>query len=71
MPIPSHKQLKKNGKVCNVIDNLRKPINSTDRQKRIAGKREEELYPYYGATGEFILIKEDGATFLDIYKYKA
>lgn len=81
--IPSHWQLKKLGEVCNVLDNLRKPINSTERQQRISGKSQEELYPYYGATGQvgwiddfltdgdFILIGEDGAPFLDIYKDKA
>ncbi len=63
--------------VCDILDNLRKPINSSERKKRIAGKSESELYPYYGATGqvgyiddyltdgEFVLIGEDGAPFLD------
>jgi len=81
--IPKHWQRKKLGEVCNVLDNLRKPINSTERQQRIAGKSQDELYPYFGATGqvgwidnfltdgEFILIGEDGAPFLDIYKDKA
>ena len=81
--IPKHWQLKKLGEVCDVLDNLRKPINSTERQQRIAGKSQNALFPYYGATGqvgwidgfltegEFILIGEDGAPFLDIYKDKA
>ena len=81
--IPKHWEVKKLGEVCDILDNLRKPINSTERQQRIAGKRESELYPYYGATGqvgwidsfltndEYILIGEDGAPFLDIYKDKA
>lgn len=81
--IPKHWQKKKLGEVCEVLDNLRKPINSTERQQRISGKSQEELYPYYGATGQvgwiddfltdgdFILIGEDGAPFLDIYKDKA
>lgn len=81
--IPKHWQIKKLGEVCNVLDNLRKPINSTERQQRIAGKRQDELFPYFGATGqvgwiddfltdgEFILIGEDGAPFLDIFKNKA
>ncbi|NBC83049.1 MAG: restriction endonuclease subunit S [Bacteroidetes bacterium] len=63
--------------VCDILDNLRKPINSNERKKRIEGKPESELYPYYGATGqvgyiddyltdgEFVLIGEDGAPFLD------
>ncbi len=81
--IPEHWEIKKLGEVCDVLDNLRKPINSTERQQRISGKTESELYPYYGATGqvgwidsfltndEYILIGEDGAPFLDIYKDKA
>lgn len=67
----------------NVLDSLRKPINSSERQKRIANKSEKELFPYYGATGqvgwiddfitngEYILVGEDGAPFLDLYKQKA
>ncbi len=81
--IPKHWQVKKLGEVCQVLDNLRKPINSVERQQRIAGKRQSELYPYFGATGQvgwiddymtdgqYILIGEDGAPFLDIYKDKA
>ena len=60
-----------------VLDNLRKPINSSERQSRIANKKIEELYPYYGATGqvgyiddyltdgEFVLLGEDAAPFLE------
>lgn len=81
--LPAHWEVKKLGEVVQVLDSLRKPINSTERQKRIAGKKQEELFPYYGATGqvgwiddfltegEFILIGEDGAPFLDIFKSKA
>lgn len=81
--IPKGWQRKKLGEVCIVLDNLRKPINSSERQKRIAGKSHDDLFPYYGATGqvgwiddfltdgEFILIGEDGAPFLDFYKDKA
>jgi type I restriction enzyme S subunit len=81
--IPKHWEIKKLGEVCDVLDNLRKPINSTERQQRIAGKSQNELFPYYGATGqvgwidsfltndEYILIGEDGAPFLDFYKNKA
>ncbi len=51
--------------------------------KRINDKPEKELYPYYGATGqvgliddyildgEYILLGEDGAPFLDPFKDKA
>jgi len=81
--IPKHWKLKKLGEVCDVLDNLRKPINSTERQKRIYGKTLKNLFPYYGATGQvgwiddfltdgdYILIGEDGAPFLDNYKDKA
>jgi type I restriction enzyme, S subunit len=81
--IPKHWQVKKLGEVCNVLDNLRKPINSTERQQRIYGKSKNELFPYYGATGqvgwidsfitdsEYILVGEDGAPFLDLFKDKA
>jgi len=66
-----------------VLDNMRKPINSSERQLRISGKDESELFPYYGATGqvgwiddfivegEYILVGEDGAPFLDHFKQKA
>ena len=74
---------KKLGEVVDVFDNLRKPINLTERLKRINGKKTKDLFPYYGATGqvgwidsyltegEFILVGEDGAPFLDNYKSKA
>ena len=66
--------------VCDICDNLRKPINSAERLKRVAGKPKNELYPYYGATGlvgyidgyltdgEYVLLGEDGAPFLDYTK---
>jgi len=66
-----------------ILDNKRKPINSSERQKRIEGKEERELFPYYGATGkvgfideylldgEYVLLGEDGAPFLDTFKEKA
>jgi type I restriction enzyme, S subunit len=81
--IPIHWQTKKLGEVCNILDNLRKPINSSERQKRISGKKKKDLFPYYGATGqvgwidsfitdnEYILVGEDGAPFLDLFKDKA
>ena len=67
-------------KACGIYDHLRKPINSKERKKRIEGKKKSELYPYYGATGqvgfiddyltdgEYVLIGEDGAPFLDYTK---
>ncbi|WP_421894157.1 restriction endonuclease subunit S [Marinoscillum sp.] len=67
-------------KVVEIHDNLRKPINSKERINRTAGKKAGELYPYYGATGQvgfiddyltegdYILIGEDAAPFLDFAK---
>ncbi|MDC1056518.1 restriction endonuclease subunit S [Flavobacteriaceae bacterium] len=65
---------------CDIHDNLRKPINSRERNDRINGKSEDELFPYYGATGQvgfiddyltngnYVLIGEDAAPFLDYSK---
>ena len=64
-------------------DSYRKPINSSDRKNRIVGKEKSKLYPYYGATGqvgliddylfegEYILLGEDAAPFLDKNAQKA
>ena len=64
-----------------VFDNLRKPVNLDERSKRI--ETAKSLYPYYGATGqtgliddylfdgEYVLLGEDGAPFLDKYGSKA
>lgn len=66
-----------------VLDNLRKPVNNSERLARIENKKANELYPYYGATGqvgwiddylfdgEFIALGEDGVPFLDPFKNKA
>ena len=66
-----------------ILDSQRVPINAKERETRITGKPETELYPYYGATGqvgwiddflfddELILLGEDGAPFLDFSKDKA
>lgn len=63
--------------VADVHDNLREPVNSTERKKRVGP------FPYYGATGqvgwiddfrqdgEYILLGEDGAPFFDHTKDKA
>ena len=65
---------------ADILDNQRVPINAKERETRISGKLESELYPYYGATGqvgwiddylfdeELILLGEDGAPFLDVLK---
>lgn len=67
--------------VVEVWDSLRKPINSKEREKRISYK--SKRYPYYGATGqvgfiddflsdgEYILLGEDGAPFLELTSRKA
>ena len=64
-----------------ILDNLRKPINATEREQRL--NKSKDRYPYYGATGqvgfineylfdgEYVLVGEDGAPFLDKYKSKA
>ena len=63
--------------IAKILDNLRKPISSNERNLRIANKPKEDLYPYYGATGlvgmiddyilngKFLLLGEDGTPFLD------
>ncbi|EDK72400.1 restriction modification system DNA specificity domain [candidate division TM7 genomosp. GTL1] len=72
---------KRLGDVVEILDSKRVPINSKERQVRKA--KAKVLYPYYGATGqvdeidnylldgEFVLLGEDGAPFLDPYKSKA
>lgn len=69
--------------VADIRDFEREPINSSDRENRINGKSEAELYPYYGATGQVgfidsfrsegqrVLLGEDAAPFLDPVKDKA
>lgn len=69
--------------IIEIYDSKRKPVNLLEREKRISGKEKRELYPYYGATGqvgyidayifdgEFVLLGEDGAPFLDFSAKKA
>lgn len=69
--------------VVDVRDFEREPINSSERESRINGKNESDLYPYYGATGQVgfidafrsegqrVLLGEDAAPFLDPTKDKA
>jgi type I restriction enzyme S subunit len=64
-------------RIAEIRDDLRLPINADERAKRLG------LYPYYGATGqvgwidsylmdgEYVLLGEDGAPFLDPFKSKA
>ena len=60
-----------------IMDSRRIPLNSKQRSERIDGKSKDQLFPYYGATGqvgliddfifegEYLLIGEDGAPFFD------
>ncbi|MDE0411024.1 MAG: restriction endonuclease subunit S [Gammaproteobacteria bacterium] len=69
--------------LCQILDSRRVPVNKSERSRRIAGRPEASLYPYYGATGqvgliddfifegEHILLGEDGAPFLDPFKDKS
>ena len=64
-----------------ILDYLRKPINTTERLERLSNAT--KTYPYYGATGqtgliddylidgEYVLLGEDGAPFLDKNSPKA
>ncbi|MBE9817548.1 restriction endonuclease subunit S [Campylobacter concisus] len=79
--IPKHWQVKKLGEICEILDNKRKPINSSEREMRL--NLSTQRFPYFGATGqvgfiddyifdfEAILLGEDGAPFLDSFKKKA
>ena len=67
--------------ICEILDSRRKPINSKERERRVENAK--ILYPYYGATGQvglidnyildgnYLLLGEDGAPFLDRYAKKA
>ena len=74
----SYKSYYKNGSLIDdieIYDNLRKPISLNEREKRV--EKAQTLYPYFGATGqtgviddfilegEYVLLGEDGAPFLD------
>ena len=67
--------------VCEILDSQRKPVNSKERENRL--ERATTLFPYYGATGQvgvidnyifdgdYLLLGEDGAPFLDRHAKKA
>lgn len=67
--------------VCEIHDSQRQPINSKERKKRV--EKAKTLFPYYGATGQvgvidnyildgdYLLLGEDGAPFLDRFAKKA
>lgn len=69
--------------VVDVLNFEREPINLSERESRVGGRSERDLYPYYGATGQVglidsyrsegqrVLLGEDAAPFLDPVKDKA
>jgi len=81
--LPSGWTLTQLGDVAPCLDYKREPINSTERDLRIAGKKPSELFPYYGATQqqgfiddyifdeELVLLGEDGVPFFDDLRPKA
>lgn len=78
--LPEEWVLESLGNVCEILDAQRIPVNAAERKMRISNKLEENLYPYYGATGEvgkiddyifdgeFVLVGEDAAPFFDSSK---
>ena len=76
-PLPDGWQWVTLDSIAECLDNLRSPVNAAERAKR-PGK-----IPYYGATGQvgwiddfltdeqLVLLGEDGAPFLDMFKDKA
>ena len=66
-----------------ILDARRVPINEAERNVRTTGKREEQLFPYYGATRQqgwiddylfdedLVLLGEDGVLFFDPFRPKA
>ncbi|MGJ8657009.1 MAG: restriction endonuclease subunit S [Akkermansiaceae bacterium] len=68
------------GEACQIHDSMREPVNNTERHARITGKDSTKLFPYYGATGEagkidgyrfdgeYVLLGEDAAPFLEPHK---
>ena len=80
---PDSWEVVKLDEVCEILDSRRIPVNSSEREERIQGKSKEDLFPYFGATGqvdfidsylfegEHVLLGEDGAPFLDPFKEKA
>ena len=69
--------------IAECLDYMRKPINGTERKRRIANKSQSELFPYFGATQqqgwiddyifdeELVLLGEDGAPFFEPLRKKA
>lgn len=75
--LPQGWEIKRLGDICEILDNQRIPLNREQRNERIINKKTDELYPYYGATGEagkiddfifdgeFVLLGEDAAPFFE------
>jgi len=69
--------------IVDILDSQRAPLNSYEREKRISGKSTDQLFPYYGATGQagyvddyifdesLVLLGEDGVPFFDPLRHKA
>ncbi len=82
-PLPAGWAASQLGDVAVCLDYMREPINGTERDLRIAGKTQDELFPYYGATqqqgwiddfifdAELVLLGEDGVPFFDTLRSKA
>ncbi len=82
-PVPHGWQSTRLAVVAVCLDYMRKPINVTERNQRIARKNPSELFPYFGATQqqgwindyifdeELVLLGEDGVPFFDDLRPKA
>ncbi len=82
-PLPAGWVASQLGDLAVCLDYMREPINGTERDLRIAGKAQSELFPYYGATqqqgwidnfifdAELVLLGEDGVPFFDDLRAKA
>ncbi|MBK8284422.1 MAG: restriction endonuclease subunit S [Ahniella sp.] len=82
-PLPKGWSVSTIPELCDVLDSLRVPINSDERNQRIAEAERVSLVPYFGATGQvgwidthlfdedLVLLGEDGVPFLDPAKPKA
>ncbi|MFI0473157.1 restriction endonuclease subunit S [Halomonas sp. HMF6819] len=81
--LPSHWQETCLENCVDILDSQRIPVNNKERQARIKDKVSDQLYPYFGATGEvgkidgylfdeeLVALGEDGVPFLDPGKAKA
>ena len=82
-PLPNGWTVSQLSDVAVCLDYMREPVNSTERALRTSGKKQGELFPYYGATqqqgwidnfifnAELVLLGEDGVPFFDALRPKA